>query len=128
MGSKMRHWIVCHNPHPIPDTHAWHIFYKERPATRPSDGDRVLFYETQARFAGRKHFGRKGIVSEAHVSGKIKEMRPIGDWKFELACVGHQQIFIPLEQIRLFISQPFYRRNLTAISATEYRQLIELVR
>ena len=76
----MQHWIVTHNPHPIPDTHPWHIYSKRTCKTYPAINDLVLFYETETTFPGRDRSGEKALVIAARVSG------PDRPGKVRLAC------------------------------------------
>jgi hypothetical protein len=119
----MQHWIVTHNPHPIPDSHGWNIFFRKLPKRMPAVGERVLFYETEALFEGRDRPGEKAVVRAGRVTGGPGPVSGIDPWVYQMPCETIRDGFVPLAQVRQIIKQPFFRRNLTPISETQYRTI-----
>jgi len=88
----MQHWIVTHNPHPIPDTIPWHIYSKANRKAYPDIDDLVIFYETESTFPGRDRPGEKALVCAARVSGPFQPRnKPEGRYVFEIPCDQHRR-------------------------------------
>jgi len=122
----MQHWVVTHNPHPIPDTHGWNVYFRKLPSRIPAIDDLVFFYETQTTFPGRDRPGEKAIVRLARVSGTPCPISGIEPWVYQVPCITLRECFLPLAKASEIIKRPyFYRNNLTPISEMEYNEIEE---
>jgi hypothetical protein len=121
------HWIVIHNPHPIPDTHPWHIYSKVNRKTCPQIDDLVVFYETKSTFPGRDRPGEKALVSAAKVSGPFQSLsNPIGPYVFEIPCDGHRRTrkLVPYYEVRKIVPRFLYPKGGLKLTPQQYRALI----
>jgi hypothetical protein len=82
----MTNWLTTHYPHPVIDTHLWHIYLQRQHRIAVDGiaiGDRVFFYEFKRHKPQRSpvyeyRTGSQGIVRAAFVSGGIYR-RPRAD-------------------------------------------------
>jgi len=122
----MEYWIATHYPHVDPNL-PWHIYFRKSPKTKPSVGDKVLFYETQSSKDGKP--GRRAIVCEGVVSS-VPKSNVHGDsheWHVQIECDRHKSLSISLEQIRTILGNThFYRHTLTELDQSQYKQLSRL--
>jgi hypothetical protein len=121
------HWIVTHNPHPVPDTHPWHIYSKVKRKTYPKIDDLIIFYETESTYPGRDRPGEKAVVSAARVSGPFQSLsNPIGRYVFEIPCDRHRPArkIVPYEEVREIVPWFVWPKGWSRLAPQEYRALI----
>jgi hypothetical protein len=122
----MQLWIATHNPHPIPDTHPWHLYSKRKCRTHPGIDDLVIFYETESTFPGRNRPGEKALVCAARVSGPFQPLNsPIGPYAFEIPCDQHRRgRIVPYAEVLKVIPWFIWPKGWRELTPEEYRALI----